>query len=206
MPRACSVCSHPDRDAIDAAVAANRGPIRGIARQYRVSPDALERHAKSHISKTLARAAEVLEDARAEDLATKVRRLEEDARRLLAKAEKEGDYRCAIAAVKALLDVVTLLHKVAEERKVDAASFLTSPAWVTVREAILTALLPFPDALEAFDRAMAAVVVADRDERTDEEGARPDTAALGLRAANLLAAVFRRPGALEGDAEESPAA
>ncbi len=126
MPRVCSVCSRPDRDAIDAAVAENRGSIRGIARQHGVSPDALERHAKSHIPRTLARAAETREDARAEDLAAKTRRLEEDARRLLAKAEKEGDYRCAIAAVKTLLDVVTLLHKVAEERKVEAQDLLKS--------------------------------------------------------------------------------
>ena len=60
MSRTCSVCSHPNRDEIDTAVAANRGSIRGIARQHRVSPDALERHAARHLPQTLARAVEVI--------------------------------------------------------------------------------------------------------------------------------------------------
>jgi hypothetical protein len=192
---------------MDAAVAANRGSIRGIARQHRVSPDALERHAAKHLPRALARAVETREDARAEDLAAKTRRLEADARRLLKKAEDEGDYRCAIGAVKTLLDVVALLHKVAEERKAEAADFLKTQAWVTVREAIVECLTPFPGALEALACAMERLEDNGRRLDTGLDLARPDTAALGLRAANLLAnLVVRHPEALEDDTPASPAA
>lgn len=49
MPRVCTVCTHPDRAAIDLALTAGRDSFRGIARQYRVSPDAVERHRTKHV-------------------------------------------------------------------------------------------------------------------------------------------------------------
>jgi hypothetical protein len=46
-----------------------------------------------------------------ESLVSKVSRLEEDARRLGEKAEREGDLRCALAAVRELLDVARLMRE-----------------------------------------------------------------------------------------------
>ena len=132
MPPRCTLCASPRRDEIDAALVEGRDSFRNIAERFGTSAQTVLRH-KAHVPERLALARRDAEVRTAETLAEKVRRLEEDARRLLAKAEKEGDYRCAIAAVKALLDVVTLLHKVAEERKVEAQDLLKSSAWVTVR-------------------------------------------------------------------------
>ncbi len=49
MPRVCTVCTHPERAAIDEALAARRDSFRGIALTYRVSPDAVERHHRRHL-------------------------------------------------------------------------------------------------------------------------------------------------------------
>lgn len=51
MPRICTVCAHPERRAIDAAVVAGAAN-RAIARQYRVSKDAVARHADGHVAAT----------------------------------------------------------------------------------------------------------------------------------------------------------
>lgn len=49
----CTVCSHPDRQAIDALIAEDRVSERTLAHQYGVSRDAINRH-KQHVSDKLA--------------------------------------------------------------------------------------------------------------------------------------------------------
>jgi len=46
MPRPCSLCHHPKRQAIDEALAA-KTPLRNIAERFETSPAALHRH-QSH--------------------------------------------------------------------------------------------------------------------------------------------------------------
>ncbi len=114
MARACSVCTHPNRAAIDEALAANRGSFRGVSRQHGLSPDAVERHAKAHLPKAIVLATAAAEVTRADDLLSILREAVADARRLRAKAEKDGDFRGAIMAVKALADVVETLAGIGE--------------------------------------------------------------------------------------------
>jgi len=122
VSRICTACAHPHRAEIDAALAANRGSIRGIARQHRLSPDALERHAKSHLPQTLALAVRVVEETRADNLVDLLHEALADARRLRAAAEKQGDIRCAVAASRSLFDVFERLDRVAEKlAQVEAA-------------------------------------------------------------------------------------
>jgi hypothetical protein len=114
VARVCTVCTHPDRAAIDEALAANRGSFRGVARQHGLSPDAVERHAKAHLSETVALATRAAEATRADDLLGLLREAVRDAQRLRWKAEADRDYRCAVAAGKTLSDVVEKLATVAE--------------------------------------------------------------------------------------------
>ena len=51
MARQCSICAHKKRQSIEAALAAGEA-LRGIARLFRVSEDALQRH-KSHIKEAI---------------------------------------------------------------------------------------------------------------------------------------------------------
>ena len=58
MPRSCSVCVHPERQAIDTALAAGE-PLRGIARTYfgtAKREDAVGRHKAEHLPQTVAKA------------------------------------------------------------------------------------------------------------------------------------------------------
>ena len=102
----CIVCRTPAvRDLVDAALLEGTRSIRDIAGQARVSKSAVDRH-RDHVPKRLARAVQASEDLRSESLIDRVRQLEADARRLLDRAEREGDLRCAIAAVRTALDVI----------------------------------------------------------------------------------------------------
>ncbi len=59
MPRACTVCQHPERGAIEAALVAGQS-APAIAAAYRVSHDAVSRHFASHLADTLVRAAQTV--------------------------------------------------------------------------------------------------------------------------------------------------
>ena len=56
MPRRCTACMHPAREAIDAALAAGRS-AGSVAMTYKLSPDAVERHRRNHVAVQLAAAA-----------------------------------------------------------------------------------------------------------------------------------------------------
>lgn len=112
MPRVCTVCSSPDRAAIDEAL--TRGePNRRIAARVGCGEASIRRHA-AHLSETVALATRAAEETRADDLLGLLREAVADARRLRVKAEAQDDVRGAIAAVKVLCDVVEKLADVGE--------------------------------------------------------------------------------------------
>ena len=116
MPPVCTLCRHPDRAEIDAALVAPSEPLRIIAGRFGTSSATLLRH-REHLPRALVVALEAAESTRADTLLEKVHRIEADARRLLEKAEATGDLRCAIAAAKTSLDVVEMLLKVREAER-----------------------------------------------------------------------------------------
>ena len=113
MPRVCTVCSSPHRAEIDEAVTRGES-FRRVAPRYGVSDRALRRHAAEHVSAAIVKAHAVAEVTRADDLLSILREAVADARRLRAKAEKDGDYRGAVMDVKALSDVVETLADIGE--------------------------------------------------------------------------------------------
>lgn len=153
MPPVCSLCRHAEREAIDAAIVEGRDSLRNIALRYGTSAPSVLRH-RAHIPGALVLAQEAAEVTRADSLLERTRRLEDDARRLLAKAEAEGDVRAAIAAVKTALDVVALLHKVAAEAREKESDLVDSPEWERLRGTIVNALVRFPEAFDAVWKAV----------------------------------------------------
>jgi len=110
MPRTCSICGHTARAAIDEALVTGE-PFRNIAKQYGVGSTALFRHSKSHLPARLTKAAAAAEVANADDLLAKVTALETKAAFLGQKAERGGDLRCALVAVRELTRIVELLAR-----------------------------------------------------------------------------------------------
>ena len=109
MPRTCTICSHPDRIAIEQALL-GKVPLRDVARQCRVSKDALSRHTP-HISPAAVEKHEAAEATRTLSLGEQVAQLQADAHRIGAAAEKEGDKRTALMAIRELVRIADLLAR-----------------------------------------------------------------------------------------------
>lgn len=149
MPRTCTVCAHPQRARIDAALVA--GPTyRTIADRYGLSETALKRHRKDHLPAHVARAREAADVADADDLLQQIRALRNKAISILQQAERAGDYRTALMGIREARGCIeTLLEVEGELDRRGVVNVILSPEWMQVRTAIIAALQPYPDAAQA---------------------------------------------------------
>lgn len=74
MPRACTVCTHPECEAIDRELVAGEASFRNIAERFSVSVAALHRHKADHLPQTLIRAQAAQEQAGAIDVMAELER------------------------------------------------------------------------------------------------------------------------------------
>jgi len=119
MPPKCSICTHACREAIDRALV-DGGTLRAIARQFRVGRDAVCRHRRNgHVSASLARAYEITQVANADDLIARMGELETRALRILDHAERAGELRTALQAIRELRSMIALLFDTERRRKAD---------------------------------------------------------------------------------------
>jgi len=155
MARACTVCAHADRPAIDRALVAG-GVLAAIAAKYRVSPDAVERHSAAHLPRALVKAQAAQEVAHADDLLAQVRSLQDRALAILGTAEQDGDFKVALGAIREARGNLELLAKLLgelDDRPV--VNILVAPEWLGMRAALLGALAPYPEASVAVATALA---------------------------------------------------
>lgn len=146
MPRVCTVCAHPQRDAIDRALVAGTA-CRETAALYRVSADSVERHAAKHLPKTLVEARHAADIAHADSLLAQVQDLQRRTLDILTAAEEGGDGRVALGAIREARGNIELLAKLTGELDERAqVNLVIAPEWLAIRAAILTALAAYPDA------------------------------------------------------------
>lgn len=105
MPRPCSVCTHPERSAIDKALVAGTA-LRNIAERYGTSATTLHRHKAEHLPATLARAKQRSEEAHASALTEQIQAQE-------AQEQAHGrdvmvELECCFERVNKLLDACDL--------------------------------------------------------------------------------------------------
>ena len=157
MPRRCTVCTNLKRADIDRALVARR-PFRDIARQHKVSKDALVRHYDDHVPVKLLKAREVREVADADSLLTQVEDLRDRALGILDRAEGTNDLRAATGAIREARGCLELLGKLAGQLK-DAPiiNVFVSAEWIEVRGVIIAALDRHPDAQAAVVNALSKV-------------------------------------------------
>lgn len=133
MSPTCTICRHPEREAIDADLVAGT-PYRHIAARTGTSTGALQRHKTACLSATLVKATEAAEVVHADALLAKARAIEEEARRLGRKAEQQGDLRAALLACRELARMCELMG-----RLVGAFHEETHSAGLTVQIMLLKA-------------------------------------------------------------------
>ena len=156
MPRTCTICTHDQRDDINAALVRNT-PLRDIANRYGTSKSSLERHKAEHMPVAMAKAQDAKEIVQATTLLDEIRALRSKAVSILLTAEKAGDLRTALLAIREARSCIELLAEMEGElnRRPEVHLHL-SPVWLEVRAVIITALRPYPEAAVAVASALEA--------------------------------------------------
>ena len=146
MPRVCTCCTHPERQAIDKALVANES-YRNIAERFGTSVGALTRHKAEHLPVKLAKAQAAKETAFADDLLAQVKALRNKSISILQQAEEAGDLRTALLGIREARSCVELLAEMEGElNRNPTINILVAPEWVAVRGVLLRALAPYPEA------------------------------------------------------------
>lgn len=117
--KTCSVCSHPERVAIDAALVGQTS-LRAITGQYGTSKSALDRHRKC-IPPALTQAKQAEEVAEATTLLSRIERLMSRMEIACQKATEKEDWFPAIAASRELRGCLELLGKLSGELQPNGA-------------------------------------------------------------------------------------
>jgi len=112
MPRTCTFCSHPDRDAIEHAVISG-GVKRDIAGRYRVTKSSLSRHIASHLPATTIVRAEEADQDRAAGLRERLEDLYNRAEAILCEAEGAGRHNVSLASIRELRGILEFASKLA---------------------------------------------------------------------------------------------
>jgi hypothetical protein len=153
LGRVCTVCSHAKRYEIEELLATRQSTYRGIARKYGVSEDAVSRHVKAgHVSQLLALAADAERAARADSLLDRMEALQSQT---LAILDAPEDQRTALAAIAQARRNLELIGEVTKE--LDRAGTINlelTIEWQEVKNLIVTALAPYPQARAAVFSAL----------------------------------------------------
>jgi transposase-like protein len=154
VARACSICSHPLRADVDAAISEPGAAIARVASDFAVSPDALKRHRANHILPERREALRTDPELGAVDPLKEMRTLYHRMIEHLERVEQEPDNWQAILAfhreARRDLELVAKLMGDLDERP--QVNILIAPAALTV---IVEALAPYPDARAAVVDALA---------------------------------------------------
>jgi len=162
--RPCTVCQHHKRDEIDKLLIPSDANFAAISRNFAVSEDALARHKDSHIPELLLKSQDAKEALQADNTFSEYQkaraRIEDLQSRtydLLAKAEAAEDHKACIGYIRECRGLESELR---EQRKLLAElegklasqptiNITLNAEWIELRAAIVTALQPYPEALEA---------------------------------------------------------
>ncbi len=187
----CQVCNSPHRHSVDVALAHGLGHD-AIGKRFDLSPHSVQRHGKNHLSPQMMAAVQHALHPSAVDLdALKVsegenllHHLVHQRARLASHIElavETGDASAAIrgeGAVTANLQLVSkllgVLVNVSEHRH---QHLLTHPDYLRLRDVLLRADAPFPEARIAVGRALAGIETAAAEDITSKaRKARPEPA------------------------------
>ena len=157
MPRTCTICTHPERSAIEAAIAQNSS-YRVISRQFSIGHDSVQRHATAHIEMAIKESQAAKEEAAALDVVKQLKAINNTTLAILKEARTDKKPMTALAAIDRIHKQLELQAKLLgdlDERP--QVNVLLSPEWLTVRGAITSALAPYSEAREAVALALGTI-------------------------------------------------
>lgn len=157
MPRACTICGHAERAAIDAALASGTA-YRAITRQFVVSKDAVARHAREHIAQSVAQSHAAKSESAALDVVAQLKVVNAITLAILKEARDRHDGDLALKAIDRFQRQWELQAKLLgdlDERAHVEVNVVMSQQWRDLRATILDALALYPEARAAVAQALA---------------------------------------------------
>jgi hypothetical protein len=151
MPRACSICGHEHRDAMEDAFIAGQAKRR-IASQHGVSERAVRYHMREHLPALLALARDAERAARADTLLDRMEALQSQT---LAILDAPEDQRTALAAIAQARRNLELIGEVT--RELDRAGTINlelTVEWQEVKAVLVNTLASYPEAQQAVFNAL----------------------------------------------------
>jgi len=146
----CSICVHPEREAIDHAIVSGLS-VRGIACQWHVGRESVRRHGINHISPALAAMQAQREEQGAATLLDRVESLILRTERLLSTAEQSGAVTTALAAVREQRELLRLLGAASGELRdtpTVTLNLLTHPEVLAAINVVYSELADMPERRE----------------------------------------------------------
>jgi hypothetical protein len=158
MPQRCTVCSHPERRAIDKVLALGQMAKRTIAQRYGLGYYAVLRHEDEHLPARLAKAQEGMDVRAALDVVQQLKAINAASLEVLAQARAQGKGGLVLFAVDRIQKQIELQAKLLGELdERPTINVLLAPEWLLVRSTLLEALSPFPDARVAVASRLQAL-------------------------------------------------
>jgi hypothetical protein len=151
MPRACSICGHEHRDAMEDAFIVGQAKRR-IASQHGVTERAVRYHMREHLPALLALARDAERAARADTLLDRMEALQSQT---LAILDAPEDQRTALAAIAQARRNLELIGEVT--RELDRAGTINlelTVEWQEVKAVLVNALASYPEAQQAVFNAL----------------------------------------------------
>jgi len=148
VARQCTVCTSEHRDLIDQGIVQGRSSY-ALADEYGVSPSAIQRHAKAHVSAALVALEVERTRVEAQTVLARMEAQYQTLAALIEQASKSGQAALVVNASRELRQTAELLAKITGElndRPQVTVNLMASPEWLEVRALILGALTAYPDA------------------------------------------------------------
>jgi hypothetical protein len=151
MPRACSICSHEHRDAMEDAFIAGQAKRR-IASRHGVSERAVRYHMREHLPALLALARDAERAARADTLLDRMEALQSQT---LAILDSPEDQRTALAAIAQARRNLELIGEVTRELdRAGTVNLELTVEWQEVKAVLVNTLASYPEAQQAVFNAL----------------------------------------------------
>src|ERR687890_1635813 len=151
MPRRCTICAHEHRDAMEDAFIAGQAKRR-IASHQGFSERAVRYHMREHLPALLALARDAERVARADTLLDRMEALQSQT---LAILDAPEDQRTALAAIAQARRNLELIGEVTRELdRAGTVNLELTVEWQEVKNLIVTALAPYPQARVAVFSAL----------------------------------------------------
>jgi hypothetical protein len=154
----CSICDHPQADAIDRALV-RETPLSKLEKQFGVTGTSLRRHKKAHSNPALKAVHRKQErEGTAHSVLNELNDAIRHMKAILGASVKAGLVGQSLATNRELrqnLEFLARLTGQLDDRATTTINLVTTSEWTRLRTRLLTALIPYPDVLRIVTAELA---------------------------------------------------